>query len=115
MLDEAQRIKNWSTKTAQAVKRLRSRYAFVLTGTPIENRIDELYSLVEFLDPDRVRPAVPLQPRVLRARRPRPARRATATSTSCTQRIAPGHAAPPQGRGGNRAAGRAPTATTSCR
>src|SRR6266516_1287115 len=36
VLDEAQRIKNWSTKTAQAVKRLRSRYAFVLTGTPIE-------------------------------------------------------------------------------
>ncbi|MDD2765131.1 MAG: DEAD/DEAH box helicase [Opitutaceae bacterium] len=39
------------TKTAQAVKRLRSRYAFVLTGTPIENRIDELYSIVDFLDP----------------------------------------------------------------
>ena len=51
VLDEAQRIKNWSTKTAQAVKRLRSRYAFVLTGTPIENRIDELRSLVDFLDP----------------------------------------------------------------
>ena len=44
ILDEAQRIKNWTTKTAQAVKRLESRYAFVLTGTPIENRIDELYS-----------------------------------------------------------------------
>jgi len=51
ILDEAQRIKNWSTKTAQAVKRLRSRYAFVLTGTPIENRIDDLYSLMDFLDP----------------------------------------------------------------
>ncbi len=51
VLDEAQRIKNWTTKTAQAVKRLRSRYAFVLTGTPIENRIDELYSIVDFLDP----------------------------------------------------------------
>ncbi len=51
VLDEAQRIKNWTTKTAQAVKRLRSRYAFVLTGTPLENRIDELYSLVDFLDP----------------------------------------------------------------
>ncbi len=51
VLDEAQRIKNWSTKTAQAVKRLRSRYAFVLTGTPIENRIDEIYSIVDFLDP----------------------------------------------------------------
>jgi hypothetical protein len=51
ILDEAQRIKNWSTRTAQAIKRLRSRYAFVLTGTPIENRIDELYSLLDFLDP----------------------------------------------------------------
>jgi len=51
VLDEAQRIKNWNTKTAQAVKRLRSRYAFVLTGTPIENRIDELQSLMDFLHP----------------------------------------------------------------
>src|SRR5690606_24085246 len=40
-----------ASKTAQAVKRLRSRYAFVLTGTPIENRLDELYSIVSFLDP----------------------------------------------------------------
>ncbi|MEO8429007.1 MAG: SNF2-related protein [Verrucomicrobiota bacterium] len=51
VLDEAQRIKNWNTKTTQAIKRLRSRYAFVLTGTPIENRIDELYSLMDFLNP----------------------------------------------------------------
>lgn len=52
ILDEAQRIKNWQTKTASAVKKLRSRYAFVLTGTPIENRIDEIYSIVQFLDPE---------------------------------------------------------------
>jgi hypothetical protein len=51
ILDEAQRIKNWSTKTAQAVKRLASPYAFVLTGTPLENRIDEIYSIAQFLDP----------------------------------------------------------------
>ncbi len=51
VIDEAQRIKNWSTKTSRAIKRLRSRYAFVLTGTPIENRIDELHSLMNFLDP----------------------------------------------------------------
>jgi len=51
ILDEAQRIKNWDTKTARAVKRLCSRYAFVLTGTPIENRIDELHSLMDFLHP----------------------------------------------------------------
>ncbi len=52
VLDEAQRIKNWQTKTARRVKSLRSRYAFVLTGTPLENRIDELYSIVQYLDPE---------------------------------------------------------------
>ncbi len=51
ILDEAQRIKNWRTKTSASVKRLRSEYAFVLTGTPIENRIDELFSLTEFVNP----------------------------------------------------------------
>jgi hypothetical protein len=56
ILDEAQRIKNWHTKTARRVKALRSRYAFVLTGTPIENRIDELYSIVQYLDPELVGP-----------------------------------------------------------
>ena len=50
ILDEAQRIKNWQTQTAQQVKRLQSPFAFVLTGTPLENRIDELYSIVDFLD-----------------------------------------------------------------
>jgi hypothetical protein len=51
ILDEAQRIKNWQTKTARAVKSLVSPYAFVLTGTPIENRIDEIYSIVQYLEP----------------------------------------------------------------
>ena len=51
ILDEAQRIKNWQTKTAAAVKRLHSPYAFVLTGTPVENRIDDIYSIAQFLDP----------------------------------------------------------------
>ncbi len=56
ILDEAQRIKNWQSRTAQAVKRLRSPYAFVLTGTPLENRIDEIYSIVQFLDPSLLGP-----------------------------------------------------------
>jgi predicted nucleic acid-binding Zn finger protein len=51
ILDEAGRIKNWQTKTANSIKRLKSRYAFVLTGTPLENKIDEIYSIVQFLDP----------------------------------------------------------------
>ena len=56
ILDEAQRIKNWQSKTAAAVKRLKSPYAFVLTGTPLENRIDEIYSIVQFLDPSLLGP-----------------------------------------------------------
>jgi superfamily II DNA or RNA helicase len=51
VLDEAQRIKNWDTKTAKAVKSLASPFAFILTGTPLENRLTELHSLVEFLHP----------------------------------------------------------------
>lgn len=51
ILDEAQRIKNWQTKTAWAVKQLRCPYAFVLTGTPLENRIEELFSIMQMVNP----------------------------------------------------------------
>jgi superfamily II DNA or RNA helicase len=50
VLDEAQRIKNWATKTALTVKGLAPPYRLVLTGTPMENRIDELASIVEWVD-----------------------------------------------------------------
>ena len=50
ILDEAQRIKNWKTRTARTVKSLKSTFAIVLTGTPLENRIEELHSLMEFVD-----------------------------------------------------------------
>lgn len=50
IIDEAQRIKNWKTQTAQSVKKIQSEYAIVLTGTPLENRIDELHSIVEYID-----------------------------------------------------------------
>ena len=43
-------------KTARKVKSLRAPQAFVLTGTPIENRIDELYSIVQYLDPELLGP-----------------------------------------------------------
>lgn len=56
ILDEAQRIKNWSTRTARAVKKIASPYAIVLTGTPLENRLEELVSLVEFVDRHRLGP-----------------------------------------------------------
>ncbi|MEZ5323853.1 MAG: DEAD/DEAH box helicase [Verrucomicrobiales bacterium] len=57
ILDEAQRIKNWEAKTTTVIKSLRSKYALVLTGTPIENRIDDLYSVIEFIDDRRLGPA----------------------------------------------------------
>src|SRR5207247_6594375 len=57
VLDEAQRIKNWESKTSRAVKKLRSRYAVVLTGTPLENKLEELYSIVQFVDDRRLGPA----------------------------------------------------------
>jgi SNF2 family DNA or RNA helicase len=57
VIDEAQRIKNWESKTSRAVKKLRSRYAVVLTGTPLENKLEELYSIVQFVDDRRLGPA----------------------------------------------------------
>jgi superfamily II DNA or RNA helicase len=57
ILDEGQRIKNWEAKTSQVIKTLRSPFALVLTGTPLENRLDDLYSVVEFIDDRRLGPA----------------------------------------------------------
>ncbi len=54
--DEAQRIKNWDTKAARAMKQVRSRFALVLTGTPLENRLRELVSIVQFVDQHRLGP-----------------------------------------------------------
>lgn len=51
ILDEAQRIKNWKTKTAASIKALETRYAFVLSGTPLENRLEDLYSVMQVVDP----------------------------------------------------------------
>jgi len=56
ILDEAQRIKNWNTRTARAVKKIKSPYAIVLTGTPLENRLEELVSIVQFVDQLRLGP-----------------------------------------------------------
>ena len=52
ILDEAQRIKNWRTKIASTIKLINSRYAFILTGTPMENRLEDLYSLLQVVDPN---------------------------------------------------------------
>lgn len=57
ILDEGQRIKNWEAKTSRIIKGLKSTFALVLSGTPLENRLDELYSVVEFIDDRRLGPA----------------------------------------------------------
>ncbi|HEX9970631.1 MAG TPA: DEAD/DEAH box helicase [bacterium] len=51
ILDEAQRIKNYATKTADAIKSLKKNHALVITGTPIENKLIDLFSIVAFIDP----------------------------------------------------------------
>ena len=51
IIDEAQNIKNHSTKAAKAVKAIQSDNRFALTGTPIENRLSELWSIFDFLLP----------------------------------------------------------------
>jgi superfamily II DNA or RNA helicase len=56
ILDEAQRIKNWITRVARSVKKISSPYAIVLTGTPLENRLEELVSIVQFVDRYRLGP-----------------------------------------------------------
>ena len=54
--DEAQRIKNWNTIAARALKRIACPYAVVLTGTPLENRLEELVSIIQFVDQHRLGP-----------------------------------------------------------
>ncbi|MDM8515191.1 SNF2-related protein [Desulfobacterales bacterium HSG16] len=56
ILDEAQRIKNFNTKTADAVKSIPRKHALVLTGTPLENKLEDVYSIVQFLDTDFLSP-----------------------------------------------------------
>ena len=51
VLDEAQAIKNPGARQTKAVKRLRARARIVLTGTPVENRLSDLWSLFDFLCP----------------------------------------------------------------
>ncbi len=51
VLDEAQNIKNHATKQARAVRKLSADSRVVLTGTPVENRLAELWSIMDFLNP----------------------------------------------------------------
>lgn len=56
ILDEAQRIKNFETLTAGAIKSLRKNHGLVITGTPIENKLADIYSITGFIDPGLLAP-----------------------------------------------------------
>ena len=50
ILDEVQRLKNWDTRIAISARLVKSKYAIALSGTPLENKIEELYSVMELVD-----------------------------------------------------------------
>ncbi|NQZ59964.1 MAG: DEAD/DEAH box helicase family protein [Lentisphaeraceae bacterium] len=57
ILDEGQRIKNLESQTSKVVKSLKSDYALVLSGTQLENRLEDLFSVVNFVDARLLGPA----------------------------------------------------------
>jgi SNF2 family DNA or RNA helicase len=50
IMDEVQRLKNWDTQIACAARHINSQYTVLLSGTPLENKLEELYSIVELAD-----------------------------------------------------------------
>lgn len=50
IMDEVQRLKNWNTQISRAARKIKSDYTIVLSGTPLENKLVELYSVMEFVD-----------------------------------------------------------------
>jgi SNF2 family DNA or RNA helicase len=59
LLDEAQRIKNRASRTAEVVRSIRRERSWALTGTPIENRTEDLVNIFAFVDPQRIPPETP--------------------------------------------------------
>jgi SNF2 family DNA or RNA helicase len=51
VLDEAQNVKNPATRRARAARALKGGYRFAMTGTPVENRLSELWAILDFLNP----------------------------------------------------------------
>jgi len=51
ILDEAQKVKNYETKTSSAIRRIKPKHTLVITGTPIENRLIDIFSIVNVIDP----------------------------------------------------------------
>lgn len=50
IMDEVQRLKNWKTQISQSARRIDADYTVVLSGTPLENKLEELYSVMQFVD-----------------------------------------------------------------
>lgn len=50
IMDEVQRLKNWKTQISQSARHIEAEYAVVLSGTPLENKLEELYSIMQFVD-----------------------------------------------------------------
>ena len=50
IMDEVQRLKNWKTQISQSARHIKADYAVVLSGTPLENKLEELYSIMQFVD-----------------------------------------------------------------
>lgn len=50
IMDEVQRLKNWKTQISKAARHIESDYSVVLSGTPLENKLEELYSVMQFVD-----------------------------------------------------------------
>lgn len=50
IMDEVQRLKNWNTQISKNARHIESEYAVILSGTPLENKLEELYSIMQFVD-----------------------------------------------------------------
>lgn len=50
IMDEVQRLKNWNTQISTAARRIQSDYSLILSGTPLENKLEELFSIMQFVD-----------------------------------------------------------------
>jgi hypothetical protein len=85
-LDEAQNIKTIDTKQTRAIRSLPARHRVALTGTPVENRLTELHSIMDFLNPGLLGPAATFKRRY--------ARRSSAGATSTRPRGCGGRPAP---------------------
>ena len=50
IMDEVQRLKNWDTQIARSARKVKSDYTLILSGTPLENKLEELYSITQLVD-----------------------------------------------------------------